>query len=175
MARVATACARTQLQRPEARHLAERFYRERVAGIFWRNYHKGTAFYRDERRWAESPFWSRRCQSAHDVAERSLASPEIATRPILRDGFVQAGRVVRTPEDPGGVWQLDGVPVVALLEAAAAPTAVLAERFAATEGQIERARAWLRASGLSVPTTPARKRAQRLTTPRPIPQSDRHG
>jgi 2-polyprenyl-6-methoxyphenol hydroxylase-like FAD-dependent oxidoreductase len=174
MARAATACARTQLEHPAAAPLAKRFYRGRVATIFWRDEKTGREFYRGENRWPQAPFWSRRRAKAQ-LSPGLPSSPEVATRPIVRNGYVEAGRVVRTPADPEGVWSIEGVPVVALMEAAGTPAAVLAVRFAVTPTQLEGAQAWLRSWGLADPTGATRKRAERLTAPHSIPQSGAHG
>ncbi len=172
MARAATACARTELERPEAGALARRFYRERVAAIYWRDATTGRHFYREEQRWPRAPFWARR-RNATLLSPERPATAHVVTRPVVRDGYVEAGRVVCTPDDPEGVWRVAGVPVVDLLEAVGTPRAELAERFSASPAQLERAQSWLRAWGLTGPS--ARNGAERLTAQPAIPQSGVHG
>jgi flavin-dependent dehydrogenase len=115
---MAVAVVNTLLRRPEDGALAALFYRERIADSFWRFARIGRDFYRQERRWPEAPFWAERCAWPDDApAHRAAAagSIAIATRPVVADGFITAREVVVTPDQPLGIWQLDGVELAPLL------------------------------------------------------------
>lgn len=115
---MAVAVGNTLLRRPGDAALAEGFYRERVADSFWRFARIGRDFYRQERRWFEAPFWAERRAWPDDApAHRAAAagSIAIATRPVVADGFITAREVVVTPDQPLGIWQLDGVELAPLL------------------------------------------------------------
>ena len=114
----------------------------------------GRDFYALEHRFADRNFWRERRlwpddQPAH--APASAGPPAIATKPVIEDGFITARPVLVTPDQPRGIWQVDGVPIVALLEwyrreagALADPIPAAAARFAAAEAQIGTALEWLR-------------------------------
>ena len=68
---------------------------------------------------------------------------------MIEDGFIVARRVVVTADQPRGVWQVEGVPVVELLDWHRSHDgedlhALAAARFACTPGQIATALKWLR-------------------------------
>ena len=111
----------------------------------------GRDFYALERRWPEADFWRERRQWPDDVPAHlppDAALPRIEHRPVIEDGLVVARRVVVTADQPRGVWQVAGVPVVELLESravhgdAASPDA--AARFGCTPDQLATALQWLR-------------------------------
>ncbi len=152
MARAGVACARTELERAADAPHAERFYRERVASIHRRDQRKGRDFYREETRWCEAPFWARR---SADEPEPAAPETAVETRPVLRDGLIEARRVLVTAAHPEGVWLLGGVPVVELLESGRAPAEELARRFGVSPTEVERARSWLRAAAPTLSHDPA--------------------
>ncbi|KAA5839233.1 FAD-dependent oxidoreductase [Pseudomonas chlororaphis] len=114
----APAVINTLLQRPEREALAQRFHARRVEQLFLRFARIGRDFYADEQRWAEQPFWQARRQwpdrePAHRVADFSALRIERA--PVLRDGLVDEAEVVITPDQPLGIWHVQGVELAPLL------------------------------------------------------------
>ena len=77
----------------------------------------GRAFYEEEQRWPERPFWRHRGEwpdrkPPHPPMDAFPA--RIERRPVVEKGFVVEHEVVVTPDHPRGVWMVDGVPVAAL-------------------------------------------------------------
>jgi 2-polyprenyl-6-methoxyphenol hydroxylase-like FAD-dependent oxidoreductase len=149
----------TLLRRPDDAELAAAFYSERAEAAFLRHCRVGRDFYAQEGRWPEAPFWAqRRAWPDAEPAHRAAGSgaPEIAARGVIEDGFVVRRQVIVTPDHPRGVWQVDGVPLVPLMDAVEAlvPAAaddlarLAAERMAAPPEQVATALAWLRLRGL---------------------------
>ncbi|OLF53030.1 NAD(P)/FAD-dependent oxidoreductase [Pseudomonas chlororaphis] len=114
----APAVINTLLQRPERAALAQRFHRQRVEQLFLRFARIGRDFYADEQRWATQPFWQARrqwpdCEPAHGAAD--FAALRIERAPVLRDGLVDEAEVVITPDQPLGIWHVQGVELAPLL------------------------------------------------------------
>jgi menaquinone-9 beta-reductase len=155
-AKAAAPVVNTILRRPDDAALAQAFYEERVRLSFERFARIGRDFYARERRWPDAAFWRERRawpddRPAHGAP--SAAPPRIEERPVIADEFVVARNVVVTADQPRGVWQVDGVPVVELLDwrrshdGADLPGAASA-RFGCTPGQVVTALEWLRYRGL---------------------------
>ncbi len=153
-ARAAVPVINTLLRRPADAGLARTFYEERLRLAFERFARIGRDFYALERRFADRDFWRERRLWPDDQPAHAPAfadPPVVATRPVVEDGFIAARRVLISADQPRGVWQVDGVPVVALMEwyrreagALVDPVAAAVARFARTESQITTALAWLR-------------------------------
>jgi flavin-dependent dehydrogenase len=171
-ATAAVPVANTLLRRPAHAALATAFCEERQRLAFERFARIGRDFYAQEQRWPDAPFWQAR-RTWPDALPAHLppaaAAPVIATRPVIEDGFVVARPVVVTADQPRGVWQVDQVPVVALLELVlavpdAAPAA-LATRIDRPPERVATALAWLRTHGLipaaGAPADPAPAAARR--------------
>lgn len=114
----APAVINTLLQQPQRAALAQRFHRQRVEQLFLRFARIGRDFYADEQRWPEQPFWQARRQwpdrqPAHRTQDFSALRIERA--PVLRDGLVDEAEVVITPDQPLGVWHVQGVELAPLL------------------------------------------------------------
>ncbi|KAF0865606.1 NAD(P)/FAD-dependent oxidoreductase [Pseudomonas sp. LD120] len=114
----APAVINTLLQRPERTALAGRFHQQRVEQLFLRFARIGRDFYADEQRWPEQPFWQARRywpdqQPAHAAVDFATLRIELA--PVLRDGLVEEAEVVITPEQPLGIWHVQGVELAPLL------------------------------------------------------------
>jgi flavin-dependent dehydrogenase len=142
-ARSAVAVINTLLRRPQDAALAHAFYEERVRLAFERFARIGRDFYRLEQRWPDAPFWQARRRWPDDLpahAPATASAPQIATRPVIEDGFVALREVILTADQPRGVWQVGGVPLVAVLRAAQAGEPAPAEA--------DTALAWLRYRGL---------------------------
>jgi Tryptophan halogenase len=118
-ATAATPVINTILRRPEGADLARTFYEERVRVAYERFSRIGRDFYALERRWPDADFWRERRQWPDD--ERAYVSPlatpaRIEEKPVVENGFIAARRVVVTADQPRGVWQVDRVPIVELLD-----------------------------------------------------------
>lgn len=114
----APAVINTLLQRPQNGALAQRFHGQRVEHLFQRFARIGRDFYADEQRWSEQPFWQARRhwpdrQQAH--ASVDFAALRIERAPVLRDGLVDEAEVVVTPDQPLGIWHVQGVELAPLL------------------------------------------------------------
>jgi flavin-dependent dehydrogenase len=153
----APAVVNTLLRRPADRALAKEFYARRVEDTFFRLARTGRDFYRAESRWGDRPFWHQRQRWPDDEPARPTGrSASIQARPVSVDAFIVTRRVIVTPDHPRGVWQLDGVELVPLLEHAAARrsargaelAAEHAERSGSPIAAIGRALSWLRQRGL---------------------------
>ncbi|WP_160287319.1 flavin-dependent monooxygenase QhpG [Pseudomonas knackmussii] len=108
----APAVINTLLQKPERAELARRFHQRRVEQLFLRFARVGRDFYADEQQWPEQPFWQARrgwpdAVPSHLPADFSALSIERA--PVLRDGFVDEAEVVVSPDQPLGIWHLQGL------------------------------------------------------------------
>lgn len=115
----APAVINTLLQRPERRALARRFHQQRVEQLFLRFARIGRDFYADEQRWPEQPFWQARrhwpdLQPAHAAPDFTALRIEHAA--VLRDGLVDEAEVVITPDQPLGIWHVQGVELAPLLQ-----------------------------------------------------------
>ena len=153
-AKAAVPVVNTLLRRPGDTALARAFYEERLRLAFEQFARIGRDFYALERRFADRGFWQERRlwpddQPAH--APAIAGPPVVATRPVIEDGFITERPVLISADQPRGVWQVDGVPVVSLLEwyrreatTLADPVAAAIARFARTESQITTALGWLR-------------------------------
>lgn len=153
-----SAVINTLLRRPENRDLAARFYRERTELGFLRLCRTGRAFYARETRWPDRPFWRQMAawpddQPAH--APATSARPWIELRPVVEQDLVTARPVVVTADQPRGTYQVDGVPLVRLIDllgfgrdAGTALATDLAEALDARPSQVETALDWLSYRGL---------------------------
>lgn len=150
-AQAAAVTVNTLLGKPENAQLAQSFYDERCSLDFMRLCRVGRAFYEEERRWPERPFWRQR----NEWPDREPPHPpmdafpaRIERRPVVEQGFVVERDVVVTPDHPRGVWVVDGVPVVALYKVLAKDGPrpdidSLSAQFQRPGVSIERAREWL--------------------------------
>lgn len=122
----APAVIRTMLHSPERAALAREFHRRRIEHLFFRFARIGRDFYATEAGWADAPFWrARRGWPDAEPLHRAVtpAEVEVARRPVLDQDGIVAADVVVTPDQPLGIWHLDGLPLAAALSAvrAAAP------------------------------------------------------
>lgn len=159
----APAVINTLLRRPEDADQAIAFHHARVAHLFLRFARIGRDFYAGERRWAQQPFWQSRAVWPDALPVHGETRPEavrIERRPVVSWGYIEMAEVVVTPDQPLGVWQVDGVEVAPVLRAlrtrqasatdegarvgaeATPPPGLPAERVAALAAWM-RARNWL--------------------------------
>lgn len=140
----------TLLQHPQKQHLAFAFYQQRLEQRFLQLARVGRDFYQTETRWAELPYWQQRSdwpdrQPAHPAADATPAT--IARKPVIRDGFISEENVVVTADNPLGVLQVSGVPLVPLLKTLQQQTLSpeqAAQQFQTPVAALQQAYAWLR-------------------------------
>ena len=153
----------TLLRRAADRGLAEEFHRERIEDTFLRLARAGRDAYRAETRWGDEPFWiARRAWPDDEPARRTSGGATIRNVAVSEDGYIVSRRALVTADHPRGVWRVEGVELVPLLEFAAAHrrkrdedlVAGYAARSAAPSSSIERALEWLRLRGLVEGDTP---------------------
>lgn len=109
----------TLIQAPERAQLAKDFYLQRVEGLFFRFARTGRDFCRQEQQWPDSPFWSRRCNWPDSEPLHPPVTPDqakIERRPVIHNQQIMAAWVVTTPDQPLGVWHIDGVELAPLIE-----------------------------------------------------------
>lgn len=116
---IAPSIINTLLRKPEQAELAKTFYRERVDHAFMRFARLGRDFYLMEQRWPEEPFWQQRQlwpdqEPAHKP--QSIEQLEIKLRPVVRNNFITEQEVVVTPDQPLGIWHLDGIPLAPIVK-----------------------------------------------------------
>ncbi len=151
----APAVVNTLLKRPEHRALAQAFHSQRVSALFHRFARIGRDFYAQETRWPERPFWQARAAWPDAEALHVDVTPDkvaIARRPVLLNGFVTEAEVVVTPDQPLGVWHVEGLEMAPLLAAlradnGLAPEQVLRDRLGARAAQAPALLDWMRAQG----------------------------
>lgn len=114
----APAVINTLLHQPQRAVLARQFHQQRVEQLFWRFARTGRDFYAQEQQWPASPFWQARsgwpdAEPAHRPVD--FAALKIQSAPVLRDGLVEAAQVVVTPDQPLGIWHIQGVELAPLV------------------------------------------------------------
>ncbi|WP_036234560.1 flavin-dependent monooxygenase QhpG [Marinobacterium litorale] len=114
----APAVVNTLLQSPERGELARHFHEQRIEGLFYRFARIGRDFYAQESQWPDQAFWRKRRswpdnQPLHtDVIPQQVS---IDRRPVVRDGIITEAEVVITPDQPLGIWHLNGIELAPLL------------------------------------------------------------
>ncbi|GAA5318576.1 MAG: hypothetical protein Aseana_06390 [Candidatus Pelagadaptatus aseana] len=109
---IAPAIVNTLLHRSNNAELAKQFYRERVHHAFMRFARLGRDFYQQEQSWPDAAFWQPRQLWPDQVPMHEPPRPDrvlVETRPVVCDHFIEAREVVVTPDQPLGVWHLEGV------------------------------------------------------------------
>ncbi|MCY1423039.1 hypothetical protein D9M71_387440 [compost metagenome] len=114
----APAVINTLLHQPQRAALAQQFHQQRVEQLFWRFARTGRDFYAQEQQWPNSPFWQARsgwpdAEPAHKAVD--FTALKIQSAPVLRDGLVEAAQVVVTPDQPLGIWHIQGVELAPLV------------------------------------------------------------
>ncbi len=114
----APAVINTLLNRPEQKHVAQTFFRQRVNHSFMRFARMGRDFYQLEQQWPESAFWKQRAvwpdvQAAHEPI--AVSKITIESRAVVDNHFIQSTDVVVTPDQPLGIWHMDGVELAPLV------------------------------------------------------------
>lgn len=116
----APAVIRTMLRSPQRRALARDFHQRRIEQLFHRFARIGRDFYASETRWVDAPFWRARAgwPDAEPLHRQFRpADVTVARRPVVRGDEIIEADVVVTPDQPLGMWHLDGVPLADALTA----------------------------------------------------------
>jgi len=140
----------TLLQQREKQNLAFAFYQQRLAQRFLQLARVGRDFYQMETRWPDLPFWRARRHwpdqlPAHPAADSAPAT--MATKPVICEGIIDKAEVVVTADNPLGVLQVSGIPLVPLLNTLKQQSLTpmqAAKQFHAPVADLQQAYAWLR-------------------------------
>lgn len=114
----APAVINTLLRYPSRELLAREFHQSRLDGLFYRFARIGRDFYAQELQWAEHPFWKARSHWPDAEPLHRDVTPDqvhIARRPVVAEGEIHEAEVVVTPDQPLGLWHLNGVYLAPLL------------------------------------------------------------
>jgi len=95
--------------------LAQRFVADRLATTWRHAMSVASEFYGENRHFGA--FWSEVAVGYQALVSPLAAQfPHTELRPVIEDGRIREREVLVTMERPQGVWQIDGVPVIALME-----------------------------------------------------------
>ncbi|MBV1789994.1 FAD-dependent monooxygenase [Marinobacterium sp. D7] len=116
----APAVINTLIRHPERAAVAKVFHEARIEQLFYRFARIGRDFYDQESQWPQRPFWSARrawpdSQSLHLEVTPDRVSTGV--RPVVDNGLITEARVVITPDQPLGIWHLNGLELAPLLDA----------------------------------------------------------
>lgn len=116
----APAVINTVLKFPADAALAQRFHRRRVTELFYRFARLGRDFYAQVPAASEQPFWRERqhwpdARPTHSAVTPAQITTDLA--PVVRGERIGQARVVITPDQPLGIWHLNGVELAPLIEA----------------------------------------------------------
>ena len=138
--------------------LAQHFHTRRIEHLFHRFARIGRDFYAQEARWPQAPFWAARRGWPDALPLHAKVRPEtvrVARGPVVCAGRIVEQDVVVTPDQPLGVWHLDGLAVAPMLAALrreggdalekAAGEALLCARFGLERARAAALLAWMRA------------------------------
>ncbi len=143
----------TLITHPERATLAKQFHEARIEGLFYRFARIGRDFYAQESQWPANPFWQGRSRWPDQVPLHLDVTPEqVSTgiRPVVQDGLIREAQVVITPDQPLGIWHLNGLELAPLLEQVRArPDRTPAEQLSHTQGPVmgERLALWMQQQG----------------------------
>lgn len=149
----APAVVNTLIRHPERATLAKQFHEARIEGLFYRFARIGRDFYAQESQWPTNPFWQGRSQWPDQVPlhlEVTPAQVSTGVRPVVQDGLIREAQVVITPDQPLGIWHLNGLELAPLLEQVRArPDLTPAERLSQPLGPVmgERLALWMQQQG----------------------------
>lgn len=154
-ASVAVAAAHTYLEKRDW-SIVEQFVNERAREVWRAAVSLAARFYKEQALCVPSPFWTRTAaayESLSSVEQHGCPSPpRIERRPVLNGSLIELRPVILTSDQPRGVWKLNTVELVPLIEYLEAdPDAGmvrLAERFAHPPHLLASAVQWLVPRGL---------------------------
>ena len=129
------------------------FYNERINVIFEEACRTAQEFYKSEEQWAHEPFWKARSNEPNPSFQNLASAPaHTARKPVVKEGFIELEDIIVTPDHPRGVWQINNIPLVKLLELQNEKTYAplqLAEIFSVSENDIKIAIRWLESLNMS--------------------------
>lgn len=145
----APAVINTLLRYPADAALAQQFHRRRVTELFYRFARLGRDFYRQREATPGQDFWWDRQQWPDDQPTHSPVTRESLSTgwaPVIAGDRISQARVVITPDQPLGIWHLNGVELAPLLDALREQPweQVLAQVATAQRGPVA---GWLRTLG----------------------------
>lgn len=143
----------TLMKIPERRNLAKEFYQQRVEGLFYRFARTGRDFCREEHQWSDSPFWSLRRDWPDSEPLHKEVTPDqarIERRAVVHNQQIIVARVVTTPDQPLGVWHIDGIELAPLLERLTSSQLSAAELLRQQYGEYHTARLLPALAGLGL-------------------------
>ncbi|NLP63528.1 flavin-dependent monooxygenase QhpG [Paraburkholderia sacchari] len=116
----APAVIHTLISRPGRADLALRFHQQRIEHLFKHFARTGRDVYALEQRFGAAPFWRARSQwpddePAHQVPD--FGQLAIARAPVVDGDLIGEADVVVSPDQPLGVWHLQGVPLAPIVQA----------------------------------------------------------
>ncbi|WP_151702910.1 NAD(P)/FAD-dependent oxidoreductase [Nitrincola alkalilacustris] len=114
----APAVINTLLTSPEQQEIAIAFHQERISGLFYRFARVGRDFYA-EIDTDSHPFWHARAHWPDQQSLHTTVSPDqvtIGLRSVVDGSLIRERPVVITPDQPMGIWHLQGVQMAPLLE-----------------------------------------------------------
>jgi flavin-dependent dehydrogenase len=136
----------TILQRPSMIPHAVDFYEGVQRSLYEAYYRQSAAYYHEEQRWPDAPFWRRRSQqqvqgsdqdtSAFRIPHSAFRTSTIVShlsvgpdvrvepRPVIEGPFVEVRDVLITPRHPRGLRFLDGITLPTLIQLVERETAV---------------------------------------------------
>ncbi len=177
-ATVAIAAVHTYLEKDEW-EIVQRFCNERAQEV-WRTAVSAAArFYRAPAECTTSPFWGRTAAEyatlCASMRQSYVGPPGIVRRPVLNGVVIELQPVVLTAEQPRGVWKVDSVELVRLVEVLRADPRAgvpsVAERLARPREAVERAVQWLAARGLIESRADGAQESRRFGARWPAPVS----
>ncbi|MDR3095780.1 MAG: tryptophan 7-halogenase [Paraburkholderia sp.] len=116
----APAVIHTLISRPERAELALRFHQQRIEHLFMHFARTGRDFYALEQRFGGSPFWQARSHWPDDAPTHQVpdfGQLAIARAPVIDGDLIGEADVVVSPDQPLGVWHLQGVPLAPIVQA----------------------------------------------------------
>ncbi|PFH19862.1 flavin-dependent monooxygenase QhpG [Burkholderia sp. JKS000303] len=145
----APAVIHTLLAHPERAALALRFHERRITALFMRFARIGRDFYALDTQWTERPFWQARRAWPDDAPSHRAAdfgALAIERAPVIDGDTIAEADVVTSPDQPLGIWHLQGIalaPIVAALREQ--PAAQVLAQFAPPQAAL--VRRWLETQG----------------------------
>ncbi|KER72388.1 MULTISPECIES: flavin-dependent monooxygenase QhpG [Burkholderia] len=116
----APAVIHTLLAHPERAALALRFHERRITALFMRFARIGRDFYTLDTQWADRPFWqARRAWPDNAPSHRApdFNSLAIERAPVIDGDTIAEADVVTSPDQPLGIWHLQGIPLAPIVAA----------------------------------------------------------
>lgn len=124
------AVVNTLLRYPQDAAIAQQFYQQRIKGLFERFARTGRDFCRDEQQWPDAPFWQQRLGWPDDQPlhiEVNAQQVRLEHKPVIEQQRIRLAEVVTTPDQPLGIWHINGVELAPLVKVAQQSQQALAD------------------------------------------------